>query len=517
MRERPNVLMIVVDCLRSDRVFGDKRTCRTPNIDKLVSRGLNLPNMFTETSITGPCFASMFTGCSCLGHGLTALLGRKLNSGLTTLADVFKDNGYSTYAHITGPLMPIMGLNQGFDEYEYRQQNDYYFSAWGRNLIRRFEQRKNRAPWFSLVHFWEIHEPRQAPPGFDLPEFGWSDYDRAVSALDEYVGTLVEAAGEDAVVIFTGDHGERIEETVEPATILPYFLEKLDIKTLQCGDNSGIGETLDLLNLQGEVIHDLTYELGRHERETDGVLSIPDRLKLLVKFFKIGLARMKTHKYQPGKESFGEFFRAKLDDIKTFIAVSRGDGRAGQIKLLRTTLGEAQLQHGFHIYDYLHRIPFVIKGLDSYAKGKIFNGLVKNFDVLPTLCELLSLSDVPRQGQGSSFVNRLEGESEDPTLYLETRAGSDVTYAFYVRGLRQGNYKLAYAPNDPKAPRELYDIKLDPDEKNNILDDNLAVADKLRDQAEELAISYCSTSYQEAVSDEEEAETIAKLKSLGYM
>jgi len=44
MRGKPNILVIVVDCLRSDRIFSHDRTCRTPNIDKLVECGAVVGN-----------------------------------------------------------------------------------------------------------------------------------------------------------------------------------------------------------------------------------------------------------------------------------------------------------------------------------------------------------------------------------------------------------------------------------------------------------------------------------------
>jgi arylsulfatase A-like enzyme len=221
--------LIVVDCLRSDRVFGADRACRTPAIDRFVARSIGAPNVLVENSMTSPSFGSIFTGCYSLRHGVTGLLGVRLNPDLATMADIFAANGYHTYAEVTGPLMPQLGLDQGFDEYNYRDQTDYADTPWGEAFLRRVAEKRLAAPWFAVAHFWEVHEPRHIPPAFAAPEFGATSYDRALSGLDAYLGRLIDAAGDDAVVILTGDHGERVTEAVAAGSLLPYFMNKLNI------------------------------------------------------------------------------------------------------------------------------------------------------------------------------------------------------------------------------------------------------------------------------------------------
>ena len=58
--DRPNVVLIVVDTLRTDHVYGDR--ARTPNIDALARRGLSFTRCYPEAMPTVPARRSIMTG-----------------------------------------------------------------------------------------------------------------------------------------------------------------------------------------------------------------------------------------------------------------------------------------------------------------------------------------------------------------------------------------------------------------------------------------------------------------------
>jgi arylsulfatase A-like enzyme len=514
--DRPNVLMIVVDCLRADRVFGANRSCRTPNVDALVARGAVAPNMFVENSITSPAFASLFTGCSSLRHGVTSLLGVQLNPDLTTLADLFAANGYRTHAEVTGPLMPQIGLSQGFDEYHYRDQRECFFCGWGESLIARLKRKGFAAPWFLLVHFWELHEPRQVAPEFAGGEWGATTYDRSWSGLDSYLGRLLNAAGPDTAVILTGDHGERLTERIEPASLLPYFMHKLRIPMLQKEEDTRVGEDVELMNRQSGRLHDVAVDLAQ-QTAGGGRLGVAKRLAVLLRLGRVALTRMRTQKRRPGWRGLTEWLRLKWDDMHVAWAVARGDSRDAQLHLLRTTLSQFHLQHGFHVYDYLARVPFIVAGLPGLAAGRT-DAAVRNLDVLPTLVEALGLATPTPDWHGVSFWPQLhDGGAAERPLYMEARGGAQATHAFYVRGVRRDGWKLAYAPHDSRAPAELYDLRADPAETRNLFAANPETAAALRAECEALAAAWSAAGDGAAMSAADRAAMVEKLKSLGYM
>jgi len=509
--------MIVVDCLRSDRIFGDKRGCKTPNIDKLAQKGISIPNMYVENSVTAPSFASIFTGCYSLAHGVTSLLGCKINPEMTTLADILMANDYNTYAEVTGPLLPILGLDQGFDEYNFRSQEQYYFSKWGQDLITRFKNKGFKEPWFSLVHFWELHEPRQVLIDFDKEEFGENTYDRAVSSIDQYIGRLAEAVGEDTVIILTGDHGERVDEKTKPETILPYFMKALDVPFLDGDEESHMDEDVILLNARGQELHDVSSELAQHSNSEKGKITFLGRIKLLFKLIKIGLTRARISTRKPG-ESIWDMIKTRWNDFKIGLSVLAGNSKDAQMQLLKNTLRQFHLQHGFHVYEYLQRVPFIIAGLKSLPKAKTVDSHVRSIDIFPTLCKVLSLETPDIKMHGKSFSEILEnGKSENRPIYLEARGGAQAMHAFYIRGVKSQGYKLAYTPLHSDGPTELYDLSKDPLELTNILEDNPKLVEKLKEEAQAMAKMFSSDSGESEISPEEQAAMEEKLKSLGYM
>jgi arylsulfatase A-like enzyme len=203
---RPNVLLLMVDAFRADRVWGGGRLCVTPFLDELVTRSTSFTKTFAPASMTTCCTATLLTGTYPFVHGIRSLSDARLPPDLPTLAELFKRNGYRTWAEVTGPLAPVTGLDRGFDEYAHRRYTETLDTPWGVEL--RAGLAEARAPWFGLLHLWELHNPRRVTPEYDKPEYGPNLYDRAVSSLDHELQRLFQVLPDETAVILTGDHGE---------------------------------------------------------------------------------------------------------------------------------------------------------------------------------------------------------------------------------------------------------------------------------------------------------------------
>ncbi len=206
MTRDPNVLLIVVDCLRGDRVAG-ARSCQTPALDQLVWESVLYTQAIASTSSTTPSFASLLTGCYPPRHGIRGLRGYRLGD-VKTLAELLRARGYHTRAEVTGPLLPQVGLDRGFDAYVFRAKTDDSGPWWPgiRDVLKSLPR-----PWFALVHIWDLHMPREIHPELDWPAYGKTRYDRAVSTLDRNLPFLLNSISADDLVILTGDHGEMLE------------------------------------------------------------------------------------------------------------------------------------------------------------------------------------------------------------------------------------------------------------------------------------------------------------------
>jgi arylsulfatase A-like enzyme len=209
---RPNVMMVVVDALRADRVWDGERTCRTPNLDDFRRSAAAFTRAYSVDSTTTTCITSILTGTYPFVHGMHSLAGRRLGPELTTLPELFKSAGFHTWAETTGPLEAVTGLDRGFDEYRYREYTQWLDTSFGDELFARLRSGRGR-PWFGYVHLWEMHTPRRVTLRYRRSAYGRTLYDRAVSSLDEQLGRVLDAVPDDTVVVLTADHGEYLAQS----------------------------------------------------------------------------------------------------------------------------------------------------------------------------------------------------------------------------------------------------------------------------------------------------------------
>jgi arylsulfatase A-like enzyme len=111
----PNILLIVVDTLRADRlgVYGNQRGL-TPFLDELAQRGTVFLNAYAPSSWTCPSVASLFTSRYASQHRVVSFAA-KLSDGEVTLAEQLAAAGYvggGFTANIR--LLHDQGYDQGF-------------------------------------------------------------------------------------------------------------------------------------------------------------------------------------------------------------------------------------------------------------------------------------------------------------------------------------------------------------------------------------------------------------------
>lgn len=209
----PNVLFLLIDCLRADAVLGEGRRARTPTLDRLVRSGVACTQAIASASSTTPCVASLLTGTYSFVHGIRSIFGLKLNPEAACLADGLRAHGYETWAEVSGPLFPETGLDRGFDRYRFREGAAYLSTAWGADFRRDMRNRNGNGPWFCLLHLWELHHDRHVLPAFRGRAYGRNRYERALSCLDAELERLLAAVPDGTLIVLHGDHGEHFVPT----------------------------------------------------------------------------------------------------------------------------------------------------------------------------------------------------------------------------------------------------------------------------------------------------------------
>ncbi len=239
-KQRPNVLLIVIDTARADHFgcYGYHRNT-TPNIDRIAETGILFKTVYCQMPTTGPSFASIFTSLFPRSHGVLKN-GWVLTDEYPTLAETLKKNGYHTACFISSfVLASKFGYSRGFDYYDEEFPpgggTAGRVGMWGGEVVEgEFDQRGNittqkvllwlqkkvKQPFFLMVHYYDPHSPYDPPAPYadmflenDDGDEKVARYDGEIRFVDHQVGQLLEAfkangLASNTLVIIMTDHGE---------------------------------------------------------------------------------------------------------------------------------------------------------------------------------------------------------------------------------------------------------------------------------------------------------------------
>ena len=240
-RSGANVLLITIDTCRADRVggYGNHRI-RTPNLDALAERGVVFSDALCQAPITLPSHCSIMTGLNPTAHGVRDNGRFHLDESATTLAEVFRANGYQTAAFVGAfPVASKFGLAQGFDRYADEiagkrarghgtilelsaREVTMRAADWIRHAPREGGENApgaHASPFFTWVHYFDPHWPYDPPAPYST-QYTSFPYDGEIAFVDAQIGRLLDVldeagVAENTIVIVTSDHGEGLGEHQE--------------------------------------------------------------------------------------------------------------------------------------------------------------------------------------------------------------------------------------------------------------------------------------------------------------
>ena len=495
----PNILLIVADCGRSDRWLGAGRSARTPNVDRLAQEGISFPNTITEKSCTTPSFATLLTGLYSTRHGVHLVWGYRLSDRIPLLSHILAAEGYHCYAEVTGPLLSEMGLDRAFETYNYRAPCDYLHTEWGDLFLERLRTGFYREPWFMVLHLWELHPKRQVQAEFNNERFGRTDYDRAVSSLDAQLGRVFAEVADNTLIAFTGDHGEKLDtETYREGTAVDYARRLLHVDEAEGMVPFSVARWAGPSVLQQFYEHCIPLMRNVRLRGDGGNLAcsrwerFKDRLRLLrltPLVFVHDLLKLRA----PVKLTEVLKRRGLLDENRAKAKMDRFVRSVGDDRLINMHMRmwassykqNIQEGHIISLYDFVVRVPLVIRAPAGVPRGRSWNRMVRQPDILPTIMDFVGISP-ERLGDidGRSFKPLVEGRPWEclPAYLSLTGLPEDLE----ARGVRTEQHKYTYGPCNPEMPQELYDLQSDPGETVNLADREPARCSELRQLAESM-------------------------------
>ena len=224
----PNVLLIIVDTLRADRLgcYGDK-DIETPTIDVLADDGILFEQAIAQVPLTWPSHAAIFTGTYPFHNGVQDFTGQPLSQEFRTLAEGLKAHGYSTGAVVSSFVLDrSWGLARGFDFYHDAFSGMAFVHSDLALVQRRAEQSVDQAlawleggrqrPFFLFLHLFDPHSPYDPPEPF-RSRYRQRPYDGEVAYADQQLGRVLQwlkqkGLYDETLIVFLSDHGESLGE-----------------------------------------------------------------------------------------------------------------------------------------------------------------------------------------------------------------------------------------------------------------------------------------------------------------
>jgi arylsulfatase A-like enzyme len=478
-----NIILIVIDTLRADHLscYGYERLT-SPNIDDFAKRGVLFTNAIVQKTKTSPSVASILTGTYPYTHGVDGCRTMLYDDAIT-IGEVVKEHDYRTASVVSnGNLGYEFNFTQGFDD---------VFEVWKLGSTIAENVNKYAISWleknyqdkfFLYIHYIDPHSKYTPPPPYN-----------EMFVNDEFYGRL-----KDIKIGIGNTHWNSI-----------HYKDTL---------------------LEGPHQTELDYYISQY----DGEIRYCDEYvgQLLNKIKELGL------------------------DKNTLIILTADHGED-------LTEHDFYFGHGTFAYEACARVPFIIS-FPPIFKPKLVDDVVETVDIFPTILDFLGMEKI-NNSQGNSLFPILSGEDvKDINLkkfgFVEGNYGKQI-----VTAIRTKDWKLIYNPyllhikgetlrfalvdtldfdsiyfpsfiwkswsyfcaigvddlRNYNMRYELYNIKEDPDEQNNLYLKRSDIAITLRKELMKWLKEHPRRFVKDITNGIEgkkpEKETLENLKALGYI
>lgn len=459
---KPNILFLIVDSLRADKVSGTENNSIIPNLDYIKKNGVFFDHAISSADGTMLAYAGLFSGKHPFKTGIrSAKLTRLCNT--ISYFEVFKNYDYNLY----GCLPRLAASFEIIPEFE---NNDEAFldlfpdtsSKAGEIILKKLEGNM-KEPWCFLVHVTNMHFPIKKPKGFEDEKFGSNNYEKQVSAIDAWIGKVLKKIDlEKTLVVITGDHGS--------------YIKSLKNKSLEI-------DFQDNPNLQNNIA------------------KVSRRFPKFAEPLKLKLFLMRERVNQKRK-------RNKIQKLNLKPHETRGllDQRGNTDRFL---------------FDEKIRVPLFMIG-SKINQCISISKQVRLIDVFPTICEIVGIPKWEEKVDGISLYPLLENKKMDDLIAYIESTPAVVIETNNVIGIRTDKYKYFRNRNDANLDIHLFDLENDPFEDDNIAKESKEIVESMECKLQEITNGYSldDVSYDDETNKQETTEvTNVKqiFKDMGYV
>ena len=439
-----DLIFVVVDTLRADRILDPEDRIATPRIDRFAAKGLHFTRAHSHANLTLPSHTSMFSS-RLPSETRVPLNAARVRGDLPLLSEWMEELGYRTTATISmstlRPVVPEQGLDRGFAKFD----DDLMASMDGYWANERLAPdlaalAASPAPFYLFVHYSDPHAPFRAHGSVDVeasisirgelletvPTPEVINWQRSVS-LPPGESEIEIASDYEFSMRYMSCRGPDGELTIRYEESEPLVASK---RLRAVVENPGTQPIEGKFEIWLVDVPDPSEQHRRYDLEVEHVDGVVGAL-------------------------FDEFERLGCyDDAMIIFTSDHGQGLGAH----------GQDGHGRMLYNDQVHVPLAIKLPMSYAATNALRDnrdqLVRHMDLVPTALDVLGLPALPGQ-RGVSLLEDAKRLSISES-HFSKRLGD-------MYALRDGRYVLMYgAKADLFA---LFDFAEDPGELNDLFDE----------------------------------------------
>ncbi len=408
---RPNVVFILSDDQGpwAAGCYGN-REIRTPNIDRLAATGLRFDNFFVATPVCSPSRATLLTGRIPSQHGVHDFIA----SGNVGPDAIRYMDGEQTYTHVMAR------------------------HGWTCGISGKWHLGDSQIPQSGFTD-WYVHQT------------GAGDYNAARMVRDGQLFTetryITDVITDEALAML-----DRYAAQQSPFYLSVHYTAPHDPWT---------GHPADVVQSYDDCPFESCPQEPRHPWACARAALTGGDL---------------TDQCLGNREMLKGYFAAvtAMDtNIGRIIAALEAKGlRENTLVIFLSDNGFSCGHHGFwgkgngtlprNMYENSIKVPAIFSQPTVIPQGEVADGMVSAYDFMPTMLDYLGLP-VPTESNspGSSFAPLLRGGKADPSEHV-------VVFDEYgpVRMIRTKEWKYVY--RHAHGPHELFDLRNDPDERENL-------------------------------------------------
>jgi len=455
---RPNIVFIITDQQRFDTINAlGYNYVDTPNLDRLVNEGVTFTNCHVSAPSCAPSRASLFTGY----YPHTTGILRNADAWNHSWIEQLNESGYrcvNVGKMHTYPYHSPLGFHERYvvENKDRYLEERYYFDEWDKALAshglvkqQREEYRKREDYDDCLGAFkWELPGDLQSDNFVGNTATWWLNSYPTTQPLFLEIG-------------FPGPH--------PPYDPTPELADKYMDRDLPL---------MDVTDEELESQPSVYKKMRQHNTEVDHD-SVVHKLKPTLE---------ERHRQRAYYLANVEMIDTKVGEIME--ALENNGYGDNTIVIFTSDHGDCLTDHGhsqkWTMYDTITRMPMIVWAPDRFKGGLKVDGLCQQMDIGPTILELAGV-DVPETMEAESLVPALEEKDWTPREYVYAEHGRDniLENTEFMTMVRSEEWKLVHFVDSTEG--QLFNMKDDPDEVNNLWDDpdsvdtKRAMLDELRE------------------------------------